>query len=86
MFAFHCIEKSKLKSEMIKEKFVNQIQQMYDDSQLVKIAKEQTMHSNLLTQSLGVVSKKLRKTEEKQPIVRDRTQGYQDQNMQEDTL
>ncbi|KAL7602352.1 hypothetical protein Lser_V15G23426 [Lactuca serriola] len=79
-------EKSKLKSEMIKEKFVNQIKQMYDDSQLVKIAKEQTMHSNLLTQSLGVVSKKLRKTEEKQPIIRDRTQGYQDQNMQEDTL
>lgn len=85
MFVFHCIGKSKLKSEMIshQEKIVNQLKQTYDDSQLVKIAKGQK-HMKALEESLGLVSKKL--SEEKNRIVKDRKQQYHEKNMEDDAL
>ena len=84
-----CLGKSKLKFELVsyQEKVVNQLKQMHEDNQQLnwyknKIVKEQK-HSKALEESFGLVSQKLRKTEEENRIVRDRTQRYHEQNKEE---
>ncbi|KAI3715325.1 hypothetical protein L6452_22304 [Arctium lappa] len=89
VFNQHSPGKSKLKFELVsyQEKVVNQLKQMNEDNQQLhwyktRIAKEQK-HSKALEESFGLVSQKLRKTEEENRIVRDRTQRYHEQNKEE---
>lgn len=69
------------------EKVVNQLKQMNEDNQQLhwyknKVVKEK-MHSKALEESYGLVSKKLRETEEQSRIVRERTKQYHEQNKEE---
>ncbi|PWA88216.1 XS domain-containing protein [Artemisia annua] len=89
IFNQHSQGKSKLKFEMVsyQEKVVNQLKQMNEDNQQLnwyknKVAKEQ-MHSKALEESFGLVSQKLRKTEEENRQVRERTKQLHDQNKEE---
>ncbi|KAI7757383.1 hypothetical protein M8C21_001912 [Ambrosia artemisiifolia] len=89
IFNQHSQGKSKLKFEMVsyQEKVVNQLKQMNEDNQQLqwyknKVVKEQ-MHSKALEESYGLVSQRLRKTEEENRIVRERTQQYHEQNKEE---
>ncbi|KAJ9538538.1 hypothetical protein OSB04_031271 [Centaurea solstitialis] len=89
VFNQHSPGKSKLKFELVsyQEKVVNQLKQMHEDNQQLhyyktKIDKEKK-HSKALEESFGLVSQKLRKTEEENRIVRDRTQRYHEQNKEE---
>lgn len=88
-FNQHSQGKSKLKFELVsyQDKVVNQLKQMNEENQQLnwyknKVVKEQ-MHSKALEESFGLVSQKLRKTEEENRIVRERTQRYHDQNKEE---
>ncbi|KAK9060606.1 hypothetical protein SSX86_021312 [Deinandra increscens subsp. villosa] len=89
IFNQHSHGKTKLKFEMVSylEKVVNQLKQMNEDNQQLhwyknKVVKEK-MHSKALEESYGLVSQKLRKTEEENRIVRERTQQYHEQNKEE---
>ncbi|KAK1414130.1 hypothetical protein QVD17_29871 [Tagetes erecta] len=89
IFNQHSHGKSKLKFEMVsyQEKVVNQLKQMNEDNQQLhwyknKVVKEK-MHSKALEESYGLVSKKLRETEEQSRIVRERTKQYHEQNKEE---
>ncbi|KAD2394118.1 hypothetical protein E3N88_41095 [Mikania micrantha] len=89
IFNQHSPGKSKLKFELVsyQEKVVNQLKQMHEDNQQLhwyknKVVKEK-MHSKALEESYGLVSQKLRKTEEENRIVRERTQLYHEQNKEE---
>ncbi|GJS84671.1 protein suppressor of gene silencing 3 [Tanacetum coccineum] len=89
IFNQHSQGKSKLKFEMVsyQEKVVDQLKQMNEDNQQLnwyknKVAKEQ-MHSKALEESFGLVSQKLRKTEEENRQVRERTKLLHDQNKEE---
>ncbi|KAJ0488349.1 putative protein SUPPRESSOR OF GENE SILENCING 3 [Helianthus annuus] len=89
IFNQHSHGKTKLKYEMVSyhEKVVNQLKQMNEDNQQLhwyknKVVKEQ-MHSKALEESYGLVSQRLRKTEEENRIVRERTQQYHEQNKEE---
>ncbi|XP_076898315.1 protein SUPPRESSOR OF GENE SILENCING 3-like [Bidens hawaiensis] len=88
-FNQHSQGKMKLKFDMVsyQEKVVNQLKQMNEDNQQLhwyknRVVKEQ-MNVKALEESYGYVSQKLRKTEEANRIVRERTQLYHEQNKEE---
>ncbi|KAD2394117.1 hypothetical protein E3N88_41094 [Mikania micrantha] len=88
-FNQHSPGKSKLKFELVsyQEKVVNQLKLMHEDNQQLhwykdKVVKEK-MHSKALEESYGLLSQKLRKTEEENRIVRERTQLHHEQNKEE---
>lgn len=78
-----------MKFELVshQEKVVNKLKQMNEDNQQLhwyknKVVKEK-MHSKALEESYGLMSQKLRKTEEEFRIVRERTQQYHEQHKEE---
>ncbi|KAL3524606.1 hypothetical protein ACH5RR_012978 [Cinchona calisaya] len=88
-FNYHCQGKSKLKFEIrsYQEMVVKQLKQMSEDNQQLiwfknRVAKEQ-LHSKALEESYGLVSEKLRKTQEENRIVRLRTKMHHEQNKEE---
>ncbi|KAK9078487.1 hypothetical protein SSX86_002544 [Deinandra increscens subsp. villosa] len=89
IFNQHSPGKSKLKFELVsyQEKVVNQLKQMGEDNQQLhwyknKAVKER-MHSKAVEESYGLVSQKLRKSEEEKRIVRERTQRHYEQTKEE---
>ncbi|XP_074307861.1 protein SUPPRESSOR OF GENE SILENCING 3-like [Silene latifolia] len=88
-FNRHCPGKTRLKYDMrsYKEKVLTHMKQMSEDNQQLtwyksKAAKEQG-RNKVLTESLNVVSEKLRKTTEENRIVRQRTTMQHEQNKEE---
>lgn len=84
-----CSGKLKLKFELAsyQEKVVSQLKKMSKDSQELiwykkKIAKQERS-SKALEEAFWLISQKLKKHEEENKIVRDRTQLYHDQNKEE---
>ncbi|KAJ9538500.1 hypothetical protein OSB04_031233 [Centaurea solstitialis] len=89
VFNQHSPGKSKLKFELVsyQEKVINQLKQMHEDNQQLHYYKtksdKEKKHSKALEESVGLLSQRLRKTEEENRIIRDRTQRYHEQNKEE---
>lgn len=89
IFNLHSQGKSRLKFELrsYQEMVVNQMKQMGEDNQQLiffknKVAKEQ-MHSKALQETVHLVTARLRKTEEENRIVRQRSKMHHEQNKEE---